>query len=259
VAFEDALPYDEPAGWMVPSRHALATLLLDAADQADQAAAQAANQAADRVDVLAQPHAAMPAVGAPPLPLPSSPPPPPLSIDGSSGAKGSALRSEAEAVYRADLAHRPLNLWALNGLVACRRAQARGRLAASTASHTTAVAADGAASDAFIVDVSDACNTSAGVARAAEHFSEAKLAELAELEALAASAAARADVVVTASCFCALSAGAALPVPPVEAAVGTASSSPRATTATAQEAAATVDPLGEIPPAEQINACDCTS
>jgi len=37
VELDDGLPYDEPWGWMVPARHALAALLVEAADKTSTA------------------------------------------------------------------------------------------------------------------------------------------------------------------------------------------------------------------------------
>ena len=43
VALDDALPYDEPWGWMQPTRHALGALLLEQGHVADAAAVYAAD------------------------------------------------------------------------------------------------------------------------------------------------------------------------------------------------------------------------
>lgn len=94
---EDALPYDEPWGWMVPSRHALAALLCDAADAA--AASDATTNKAGSNDR---------AGGA-----------------GAAAGSASAHLKEAEDVCRADLVKRPNNLWALKGLARAMKAQVR--------------------------------------------------------------------------------------------------------------------------------------
>jgi hypothetical protein len=91
---EDSLPYDEPWGWMVPSRHALAALLCDAADAAVAGAAVAGATVADAA---------------------------------STAAAAALLLAEAEAVCRADLAKRPRNVWALRGLARAIQTQVRPR------------------------------------------------------------------------------------------------------------------------------------
>ena len=86
---EDALPYDEPWGWMTPTRHALGALLLERA----AAAAADSRRAADAGQAAQLAH------------------------------ESASCRAEAEATFRADLQRYPNNLWALTGLRDCIRAR----------------------------------------------------------------------------------------------------------------------------------------
>mmetsp|Transcript_54065 Transcript_54065/g.69450 ORF Transcript_54065/g.69450 Transcript_54065/m.69450 type:complete len:226 (-) Transcript_54065:192-869(-) len=82
VELDDALPYDEPWGWMVPARHALAALLVEAYDFSCTCSCGMIKE--DGVDTNI-----------------------------------SSLLKEAEAVYRRDLELHPHNVWSLRGLENC--------------------------------------------------------------------------------------------------------------------------------------------
>jgi len=115
VELEDALPYDEPWGWMVPSRHALAALLCDAAAETDGVPASAADAnvsaegANNKTDVSSSSGSGSGA----------------RAGGATTGEEMVACLKEAEAVCRADLVKRPNNLWALKGLARALKAQVR--------------------------------------------------------------------------------------------------------------------------------------
>mmetsp|Transcript_64349 Transcript_64349/g.129382 ORF Transcript_64349/g.129382 Transcript_64349/m.129382 type:complete len:797 (-) Transcript_64349:28-2418(-) len=226
VELDDALPYDEPWGWMVPSRHALGALLTDAASALmnSHSSALASSPPTSAAAFLPPPptehRAAAPAacaaapVGTLSVPKAASMPtaaPLTTPLTTAEDSEGSSLEDDylrqAVAVFRDDLEGRPCNVWALAGLEACLKLQLQQQkqkqqqqqrlqeVSKFTESHQQE-------------EEEDFPGSSAAVAAALLLLEEG----ISQVQASKAVAGARADFPVAASCFCAAAAGAAPPL-----------------------------------------------